>query len=130
MPALRPLPPSSPSTEAAKAVVISSGTGDVSLAKETNMIRTVCALAVAAVISMAANGPSCAAPIAPLPAVQTETSAITQVYYRHYYYRRHWHPYRYYRVYRPYRYYWGYPYRSYYWGYPYRPYWGWRRGWW
>jgi hypothetical protein len=106
--------------------------GDVSLAEETTMIKTACALAVAAVISMAANGPSNAAPIAPLPAaVQTDTSAITQVrYYRHYYYHRHWHPYRHYWGWRPYRYYyWGYP-RPYYWGYPYRPYWGWRRWWW
>ncbi len=98
------------------------------------MIRTICALAVAAVISMAAYGTSNAAPIAPLPAAQTETGAITPVHYRHYhyYYHRHWHPYRYWGW-RPYRYYWGYPYRPYYWGYPYypyRPYWGWRRWWW
>ncbi len=96
-------------------------------------MRTVCALVAAAVISVAAYGTSNAAPIAPLPAAQTETGPITPVYYRHYhYYRPYWHPYRYWGW-RPYRYYWGYPYRYYYWGYPYypyRPYWGWRRWWW
>lgn len=100
------------------------------------MRRTVCAFAVAAAISVAAGGTSNAVPIAPLPAAQTATSAITPArYYRHYYYRRGWRPYGYYRVWRPYRYYWGYPYRYYYWGYPYRHYyWGYpypyRRWWW
>ncbi len=105
------------------------------------MIRTARALAVAAAISMVAYGTSNAAPIAPLPAAQTETSAMTPVYYRHYhyYYHRPWRPYGYYWGWRPYRYYWGYPYRYYYWGYPYRYYygypyypyrWGWRRWWW
>ncbi len=70
-------------------------------------MRIVCALVAAAVVSVAAYGTSNAAPIAPLPAAQTETGAITPVYYRHYHYyhRPYWHPYRYYWGWRPYRYY-------------------------
>ncbi len=74
------------------------------------MKRTLCALAVAVAMSVAAYGTSHAVPIAPLPAAQTDSSAITPVHYRyhHYYYHRYWHPYRYYGW-QPYRYYWGLP---------------------
>jgi hypothetical protein len=48
------------------------------------MIRTVFAMAVAAVIFAAVSGSSQAAPIAPLPGVAAaDTGAVTQVWYRH-----------------------------------------------
>jgi len=71
------------------------------------MKRTACALAVAAVLSIAAYGTSHAAPIAPLPGVRTQTNNITQVYWYHH----RWYPHRYWH-----RRYWGWR--------PYRPYWG------
>ena len=84
------------------------------------MIRSARVLAVAAVISATA-GISKATPIAPLTGVQTDSSNITQVYYRPYYHRyygyyhRHYyrHHYGYYHPYYHRRYY-GYDTRYYY----------------
>jgi hypothetical protein len=81
------------------------------------MTRTLLALVVAAIISIAAHETSNAAPIAPLQAAasQSETSGVTDVGYR----THHWHhPY----AYRPYYSY----YPSYYW----YPGWRWRWSWW
>ncbi|MGB8628937.1 MAG: hypothetical protein WCD69_06045 [Xanthobacteraceae bacterium] len=82
------------------------------------MKRTAGTLAVAVVIGIVASGTSRAAPIAPLPGVQTQLNNVTQIYWYHH----RWYPHRW----RPYPYWvWGaYPSR-YYWD-P-RPYWGWER---
>ncbi len=56
------------------------------------MIRTVFAVAVAALIVAAVSGTLQAAPIAPLPSgVAADTGSVTPVYYYyHHYYHRHW----------------------------------------
>ncbi len=59
------------------------------------MIRTVFAMAVAALLLAAVSGTSQAAPIAPLPpAASTDAGSVTPVYYYHRYYHpyyhRHW----------------------------------------
>jgi hypothetical protein len=58
------------------------------------MIRTMFAMAVAALVLAAVSGTSQAAPIAPLPgAVSTDAGGVTPVYYHRYYHpydHRHW----------------------------------------
>jgi ABC-type glycerol-3-phosphate transport system substrate-binding protein len=55
------------------------------------MIRTVFAMAVAALVFAAVAGTSQAAPIAPLSgATSTDAGNVTPVYYYHPYYHRHW----------------------------------------
>ena len=52
------------------------------------MIRTMFAMAVAALVFAAVSGTSQAAPIAPLPgAVSTDAGGVTPVYYHRYYHR-------------------------------------------
>jgi len=105
------------------------------------MLRTVWALAVAAVLFVAANTTSNAAPIAPLPAAQTQSSDVTTVaYVHHWHWRHHWywrHHYWRYCGCGAHRWYW----HSHYWYWHphywyWRPYgywgwndWGWRDGW-
>jgi hypothetical protein len=73
--------------------------------KEDGMIRTVFAVAVAALAVTAAFGASQAAPIAPLPTGVTSDAAagnVTPVYYRyhrHYYHRHYYHRHYYHRYY-------------------------------
>jgi hypothetical protein len=53
------------------------------------MIRTVFAMAVAALVLAAVSGTSQAAPIAPLPGARSiDAGNVTSVYYH--YYHRHW----------------------------------------
>jgi hypothetical protein len=56
------------------------------------MKRVVFATAIAAITFVAAYGVSKAAPIAPLPAVASNSSDIVKAYYwhHHYYHHRHW----------------------------------------
>jgi hypothetical protein len=66
------------------------------------MIRTIFAMAVAALVVAAVPGTSQAAPIAPLAAdVIAGTHSVTPVYYyhRHYYHRHYYHRYYYHRHY-------------------------------
>jgi hypothetical protein len=68
------------------------------------MIRTVFAVAVAALAVAAVSGATQAAPIVPLPAKVTNDAAIgnvTPVYYyhRHYYHRHYYHRHYYHRYY-------------------------------
>ncbi len=62
------------------------------------MIRTVFAMAVAALLLAAVSGTSQAAPIAPLPAgvAAADHAAVTHVwwYHRHYWYHPYYHHYR------------------------------------
>ena len=68
------------------------------------MTRTVFAMVVAAMLTLALSGPSQAAPIAPLSsAVTADQSNVTPVYwyhhrwYHHHWYRHHWYHHGWYR---------------------------------
>jgi hypothetical protein len=61
--------------------------------RRMKMTRTAFAMTVAAMLTLAASGPSQAAPIAPLSAITVDQSNVTPVYWHH----RHWYHHGWYR---------------------------------